>query len=206
MSFPVFLGYQVPCTCPVQEVYITCFIVKRQIFIGCDMAPQEKSLQFWSKAVSEQPGNPGVNRSQSDHRTMALVNLRNNYLVCKYQHWGSRRYHEYLVLEESGHLGFFRHTRKGYRELAWQGCWRGNGDSSSSRRGFQIEVRDFGCCPGVRLWHLNFTQDYGWRFTCTDGSRSFLPLMVVNSNRDDMRPWMMALDTLATISGATTQP
>ena len=170
------------------------------------MAPQEKSLQFWSKAVSEQPGNPGVNRSQSDHRTMALVNPRNNYLVCKYQHWGSRRYHEYLVLEESGHLGFFRHTRKGYRELAWQGCWRGNGDSSSSRRGFQIEVRDFGCCPGVRLWHLNFTQDYGWRFTCTDGSRSFLPLMVVNSNRDDMRPWMMALDTLATISGATPQP
>ena len=123
---------------------------------------------------------------------MALVNLRHNYLVCKYQHWGSRRYHEYLVLEESGHLGFFRHTRKGYRELAWQGCWRGSGDSS--RRGFQIEVRDFGCCPGVRLWQLNFTRDYGWRFTCTDGSRSFLPLMVVNSNRDDMRPWMMALD------------
>ena len=55
-------------------------------------------------------------------------------------------------------------------------------------------MRDFGCCPGVRLWQLNFTRDYGWRFTCTDGSRSFLPLMVVNSNRDDMRPWMMALD------------
>ena len=198
MNFPVFLWYHVP----VQFKRRGCLTVKRQIWIA-----HEKSRQFWSKGcLRVNQANPGVNRSQSDHRTMALVNLRNNYLVCKYQHWGSRRYHEYLVLEESGHLGFFRHTRKGYRELAWQGCWRGNGDSSSSRRGFQIEVRDFGCCPGVRLWQLNFTQDYGWRFTCTDGSRSFLPLMVVNSNRDDMRPWMMALDTLATISGATPQP
>ena len=168
-------------------------------------SPQEKSAQFWSKGCFRvNQANPGVNRSQSDHRIMALVNLRNNYLVCKYQHWGSGRYHEYLVLEESGHLGFFRHTRRGYRELAWQGWWRGIGDSSRPR--FQIEVRDFGCCPGVRLWHLTFTQDYGSRVTCTDRSRSFLPLMVVNSNRDDMRPFMMALDTWATVSGATAQP
>ena len=178
----------------------SCQREKMNVSCGQLAGPGELAVQktnchrsFGPRAVSLNQANPAI---------MALANLRSKYLVCKYQHWGTTRYHEYLILEESGHLGFFRHTRRGYRELAWQGWWRGTGDSSQP--GFQIELRDFGCCPGVRLWHLNFTQDYGCRFTCHDRSRSFLPLMVVNSNRDDMRPWMMGLDTLATISGATT--
>ena len=127
---------------------------------------------------------------------MALEPVR-RFMVCKYQHfdaWGIAcgRRREYLIMEDTGAVGFYRLTKRGYRVLEWQGSWHSNYHDTL------LEFRGFACSPAgnVNRHDLDFHYQRGvW--SSLDGRdivRRFLPLFGMQGTRSQVSQVVYALN------------
>ena len=119
------------------------------------------------------------------------------FLVCKYQRFNSDgarcgRLREWLILDQSQRIGFFRITKNRFRALEWQGRYA----MAAVNR---LVMADFACSPGagVRRHDLDFQFLPPGYWTAVDHRmirRSFLPMFGIYSTQQQCERFVYNLD------------
>lgn len=118
-------------------------------------------------------------------------------MIAKFQDFsseGMKRRREWVVLSDTGNIGFYRVAKSRRTYLEWQGRW-------TALSWTEIRLLNFACCPagGIRRWNLTFrcAPNGVWGEAVEVASRAFLPMFVVHGTALEVDPYVHQLDRWA---------